>query len=124
MLTAFGSIFRLCKQIRARRKTARQEEIAQAKRTLQDILSEVPVVSLRIASQRMGVSCAYLYELCPEESVTITSRYRRWRRDTAEQRKIALFEEVHKVVRQLHDEGKCPTAERVTSLLSPTTSKE
>ena len=114
----------LCKQIRARRKTARQEEIAQAKRTLQDILSEVPVVSLRIASQRMGVSSAYLYELCPEESVAITSRYRRWRRDTAEQRKIALFEEVHKVVRQLHDQGKCPTAERVTSLLSPTTSKE
>jgi hypothetical protein len=42
----------------------------------------------------------------------------------AEQRKIALFAEVHKVVRYLHDEGKCPIAERVTSLLSPTTSKE
>ena len=34
--------------------------------------------------------------------------------DMAEQRKIALFAEVHKVVRYLHDEGKCPTAERVT----------
>ena len=114
----------LCEQIRARRKTVRQEEIAKAKRTLQAILSEIPVVSLRIASQRMGVSCAYLYELCPEESLAITSRYRGWRRDTAEQRKIVLFQEVHKVVRQLHHEGECPSAERVTSLLSPTTSKE
>jgi transcriptional regulator with XRE-family HTH domain len=114
----------LCQQILARRQTARQEKIAQAKRKLQGILSEVPVVSLRIASKRMGISCAYLYELCPEECAAVTSRYRRCRHEAAELRKINLLEEVRRLVRQLHDQGKCPSAERVTSLLSPDSSKE
>ena len=57
-------------------------------------------------------------------SSTLPFAVGKWRWDMAEQRKIALFAEVHKVVRYLHDEGKCPTADRVTSLLSPTASKE
>jgi len=110
----------LCQQILARRQAARQEKIAEVKRTLQDLLLKVPAVSLRIASQRTGFSCAYLKELCREECAALGSWYVRWRHEASERRKMGLFQEVRNAVRQLHDEGNCPTVKRVMSLL-PTT---
>ena len=110
----------LCQQILAHRRAVRHEKIAEAKRTLQDLLLEVPAVSLRIASQRTGFSCLYLKELCPEECAALGSRYVRWRHESSERRKMDLFQDVRDAVGQLHDEGKCPTVKRVMSVL-PTT---
>jgi hypothetical protein len=114
----------LCQRVLARGQAAREAKIAQVKRTLQDLLLEVPAVSLRIASQRTGFSCAYLKELCPEECAALGSWYVRWRHEASEQRKMRLFQEVRDAVSQLHDEGKCPTVERVMSLLPKTALRE
>src|SRR6266404_2441072 len=95
----------LCQQILARRQAARQEKIAEVKRTLQDLLLKVPAVSLRIASQRTGFSCAYLKELCREECAALGSWYVRWRNEASERRKMGLFQDIRNAVRQLHDEG-------------------
>ena len=100
------------------------QKIANVKRMLQDLLLEVPAVSLRIASQRTGFSCAYLKELCPEECCALASRYRCWRHEASKLRKRDLFEEVRQLVRQIHDEGKHPTVGRVASLLSDTALRE
>lgn len=114
----------LCQQILARRRAVRHEKIAEVKRTLQDLLWEVPAVSLRIASQRTGFSCLYLKELCPEECAALGSRYVRWRHESSERRKMDLFQDVRDAVGQLHDEGKCPTVKRVMSLLPTTALRE
>lgn len=114
----------LCQQILARRQAVRQEKIAKVKRTLQDLLLEIPAVSLRIASQRTGFCCVYLKELCPEECAALGSRYVRCRHESSEQRKMGLFQQVRDAVRQLHDEGKCPTVKRVMSLLPTTALRE
>jgi len=114
----------LCQQILARRQTARQEKIAEVKRTLQVLLLKVPAVSLRIASQRTGFSCAYLKELCREECAALGSWYVRWRHEASERRKMGLFQEVRNAVRQLHDEGNGPTVKRVMSLLPTTALRE
>jgi len=115
---------RLCQQILARRREVRHERIAEVKRTLQDLLLEVPAVSLRIASQRTGFSCLYLKELCPRECAALGSRYVRWRHESSERRKTDLFQQVRDAVRQLHNEGKCPTVKRVMSLLPTTALRE
>jgi len=89
-----------------------------------DLLLKVPGVSLRIASQRTGFSCAYLKELCREECAALGSWYVCWRHEASERRKMGLFQEVRNAVRQLHDEGNGPTVKRVMSLLPTTALRE
>jgi len=88
------------------------------------MLPEVPAVSLTIASERTGLSRGYLKQLCPEQCATLGSRYRTWRHEAHEQRKMELFAEVCETVRQLRNQGRCPSIGRVTSLLSPSTLKD
>jgi hypothetical protein len=114
----------LCKQILARRQVAREQMIADLKRTLQGLLSETPAVSLRVAGERIGRSVAYLKELCPEECAALGSRYIRWRHEASRLRKARLVEQVHEVVLQLRTQGKCPSVARVASLLPPNALRE
>jgi TniQ len=58
---------KLCEQLLARRQAAREQDIADLKRTLQGLLSDAPAVSLRVAGERLGRSVSYLKQLCPEE---------------------------------------------------------
>jgi len=114
----------LCEQILARRQAVREQRTAELKRTLQDFLLEVPAVSVRLAGKRTGFVPSYLKELCPEECAALGSRYVRLRHEASQLRKARLMEEVREVVRQLHDQGRCPTVMRVTSLLPPTALRE
>jgi hypothetical protein len=114
----------LCLEILARRRSAQQGKIAKLKSTLEGFLSEVPAVSLTIASQRTGLSRGYLQQLCPQQCAALGGRYRACRHDAHERRKMELFAEVRDVVRKLHKEGRCPSINRVTSLLSPSALKD
>ena len=114
----------LCQKILARRRSAQQEKIAKLKSTLECLLSEIPAVSLTVVSQRTGLSRGYLKELFPEQCAALATRYRTWLHEAHEQRKVALFAEVSDAVRKFHREGKCPSIDRVTSLLSPNALKD
>jgi hypothetical protein len=46
---------------------ALEQRTAELRKALQDLLSEVPAVSLRVAGERLGFHPSYLKELCPEE---------------------------------------------------------
>ena len=111
---------KLCEQFLARQQTAREENVADLKRTLQGILLEIPVVSLRAVGERLGRSLSYLKEQCPEECAALGARYIRWRHEASQLRNARLIEQVREVVFQLHAEGKCPSVNRVESLLPPT----
>jgi len=114
----------LCEQILARRQAAREQRTAELKRALQDLLLEVPAVSLPVAGKRIGFAPSYLRELCPEECAALGSRYVRWRHEASQLRKARLLEAVREVVLQLHRQGKCPSVPRVASLLPPTALRE
>jgi transcriptional regulator with XRE-family HTH domain len=114
----------LCQEILARRRSAQQGKIAKLKSTLESLLSEVPAVSLTIVSQRTGLSRGYLQQLCPEQCAALGARYRTWRHDAHERREMELFAEVRDVVRTLHNEGRCPSINKVTSRLSPSALKD
>lgn len=114
----------LCEQILARRQVAREQVIADLKRTLQGLLLETPAVSLRVACKLIGRSVAYLKELCPEECAAIGSRYIRWRHEASQLRKARLIEEVREIVLQLHAQRKYPSVNRVGSLLPATALRE
>lgn len=114
----------LCEQILTRHRMAREQKTAELRKALQDLLLAVPAVSLRAAGERIGCSVSYLKELCPEECAALGERFIRRRHEASQLRKVRLVEEVREVVHQLHDQGRCPTVVRVTSLLPPTALRE
>ena len=114
----------LCKQILARREAYNRERITGLRTVLESLLSEIPALSLRAASKRVGFSLAYLKELCPQQCAAPGSRYVRWRHEAALLRKAQLIDEVRQIVQNLHLQGKCPTVGRVSSLLQPNSLRE
>jgi hypothetical protein len=109
----------ICKRILARREAYNRERIMKLRTTLENLLLEIPALSLCEASKRVGVSLAYLKELCPQQCAALGSRYVQWRHEAALRRKAQLIDEVHQIVQKLHLQGKCPTVKRVSSLLQP-----
>jgi DNA-binding phage protein len=114
----------LCEQILARRQAAREQRNTELTRTLQDLLLEVPAVSLPVVGKRIGLAPSYLRQLCPEECAALGARYVRWRHEASVLRKARLLEDVREVVLQLHSQGKCPSVTRVASMLPPTALRE
>jgi len=84
----------------------------------------LPALSLRAASKRVGFSCTYLKQLCPEQCAEIGSRYVRWRHEAALCRRGQLFEDVRGIVQNLHLKAECPSVGRVCSLLQPNSLRE
>jgi hypothetical protein len=114
----------LCRQIRAHQHVAREQRIAELRRTLQSALQESPAPSFSSVCKRIGLSRSFLVEICPKQSAAIQSRYLRNRSEASQRRKDELGEEVQQIVQELHRQGKCPSMTRVTGLLGETTLRE
>jgi len=114
----------LCRQILARQHVAREQRIAELRKTLQSVLQESPAPSFSSVCKRIGLSRSFLEDICPKQSAAIQSRFLRNRREASQRRKNELGEEVRQIVRELHRQGKCPSMTRVTGLLGKTTLRE
>jgi hypothetical protein len=114
----------ICKRILARREAYNRARITELRTALENLLSEIPALSLRVASKRVGFSLAYLKELCPQQCAALGSRYVRWRHEAALRRRAQLIDEVRQIVQNIHLRGKCPTVKRVSSLLQPNSLRE
>jgi hypothetical protein len=114
----------LCDQILARRRDLRDQRIAQMRKTLQTVAREEPAPSFLGVCKRIGLSCATLAEMCPEECATIHARYLRGRSEATRRKKEQLGKEVCQIVRRLQSEGKCPSVVRVATLLPKTALKD
>jgi hypothetical protein len=110
----------LCDQLLARRRDLRDQQIAQMRKTLQAVAREEPAPSFLGVCKRIGVSCAALAGMCPEECATIRARYLRSRSEATRRKKEQLGEEVCQIVRRLQSEGNCPSVVRVATLLPKT----
>jgi AraC-like DNA-binding protein len=84
----------LCRRILERRKLHTGRCIAKLQGTLEELLLQVPALSLRAASRLVGLSSSYLKKLCPQQCAALTSRYLRSRHDASSLRKQTLVEEV------------------------------
>lgn len=114
----------LCGQVLRRREAHQKARIAQLRRTLECLQTEVPALSLRMVGTRTGISPSHLKTLCPEQCAVLASRYLCWRHEAAVLRRTQLMEEVQKIVHELHRQGKCPTVGRVSALLQPNSLRE
>jgi hypothetical protein len=114
----------LCSHLLRRREAHQKARIAQLRRTLECLQTEIPALSLRMVGTRTGISPNHLKTLCPEQCVALASRYLLWRHETAVLRRAQLMEEVQKIVHELHRQGKCPTVGRVSALLQPNSLRE
>jgi hypothetical protein len=110
----------LCDEILARRRNLRKQRIAQMRKTLHAVSREDPAPSFLSVCKRIGLSCAALAEMCPEECATIRARYLRGRSEATRRKKEQLGKEVCQIVLKLQIEGKCPSVVRVATLLPKT----
>jgi hypothetical protein len=109
----------LCKQILRKRERMRRTLVKELQRKLKSVLSELPALSLCRVSKRLGICCGHLKELCPHECAAVSSRYMRLRSEASHGRKTELRIGVERIVRDLHQQGKCPSLSRVLAQLPP-----
>jgi AraC-like DNA-binding protein len=108
----------LCDEILARRRLHRQQQILELKKTLRSALLESPAPSLASLCKRINLPRHSLEKMCPHECSLIRSGYLRARKEASECCKEQMRQEVHRIVQNLHGEGKYPTIARVRALLS------
>lgn len=109
----------LCEQILRKRECMRRTLVKELRRKLKCVLSELPAPPLCRVSKGLGICCGHLKKLCPQECAAVSSRYLCLRSETSHNRKTELHAEVAKIVRDLHQQGRCPSLDRVLAVLPP-----
>ncbi|MGA9059897.1 MAG: TniQ family protein [Terriglobia bacterium] len=110
----------LCDRILARRQLHRKLKLLELKKKLQATLLEWPAPCIASVCRRFNVQRGALQKMYPHEYAALRSRYLHTRREIWERRLQQLRQEVHRVVENLHREGKYPSIGRVSTLLSKT----
>jgi hypothetical protein len=108
----------LYNEILARRRSHRREKMLDLKETLLSALLDVPAPSLVRLCKTLNTPEHVLEKMCPRECASIRARYRHAREDASVRRKEQLRQEVRKIMKNLHNEGKYPTIKEVRFLLN------
>jgi DNA-binding MarR family transcriptional regulator len=107
----------LYEEVMTRRRLHRGKKILELTKALQSALSDVPAPSLVSLCKSLNTPEHTLEKLCPRECASIRARYRHARADSSVRRKEQLRQDVRKILRKLHGEGKHPTIKQVGDLL-------
>jgi len=107
----------LCDEVSTRRRLHRRQKILELTKALESALSDVPAPSLVSLCKTLNTPEHTLEKMCPRECASIRARYRHARVNNSVRRKEQLQQDVRKILRKLHGEGKYPTIKQVGDLL-------
>jgi AraC-like DNA-binding protein len=110
----FPEEYRAIREKRAQQKEKRLEEM-EAK--LRAALKEEPPRPLRQVAASLHRDRGELYQCSDELCRAIAARYIEYKKECARRKRLALKEQVHQIVLELHQRGLHPTRERVILLL-------
>ncbi|HEX8737231.1 MAG TPA: TniQ family protein [Pyrinomonadaceae bacterium] len=88
---------------------------------LQSALTEIPPPSVRSVSKHLKINILSLYNFNSDLCYQIAERHSRFIKESALERREERYEEIRKVVRELHAKGIYPARERVSKLLKKST---
>jgi hypothetical protein len=94
------------------------------RRELRKTLSEKPAPSLQQVASRLGMSCPWLAERCPDLCKAISRRFCESQRKQTQIKHNLLNKAVSKIAKHLYNKGMKPTHKSICQLLDPTLIKD